>query len=370
MTGATLIILLFVLLMGLDGLDSAVVSWQNDSIELTFGYHANNVSFVGPTSNDTLSMSGYKLNVTVMANGPLYEEPETDEGHFLLKFYVGTASYGDLSGSTETCIPLTATQNEVKDIIAATPLSGTTNGVSYDYTFTDIVTGLHVQKYRSIQNTTNLVTTFLVTVDGDEITTIVVYMRTAACTTPRTYGHWNDASKWSTGEVPTVNDSVWLPETAGVIYLDPEQNVMAGLTSNGGHIIGHHTVCPRGWISNPNENPSRKCYRMFETQLTFDEAENFCQTGTGKGSMDAHLVQIANAAELLVTQRLCRGHLDTITTRAGCWIGLRDPLGIGSYEWIQHETVINNTFRDWRRYSTTTTHFPRASRRMASCVCR
>jgi hypothetical protein len=351
--GLDMILLVISLSFGLfaSTVSGEYVVWQNDSILMTFGYGAKNVTYQGPVSNDTLYMSGYEMNFTATANGPIYKETDADKGHFHLKFYVGTDSYGDLSGTTSRCIPLTATQLEVQEIVEDTVLSNIVGGVTYEYDMTDIMTTVKVQKFRHIKNTTDLVLTYLVTLDGDEVRTLTAYMRTAACDKPRTVGAWSDASKWSTGVVPGPLDRVWLPEAAGVILLDSTSQVtIGGLVTNGGHIIGHHTVCPYGWNSNPTNNPSKKCYRMFETPMNFDDAEDYCRTSSSKGSMDAHLVQISDASELLVTQGLCRGQLGTVTTLSGCWIGLQDAAGQGRYSWIQPATVNNNAFRDWRRY--------------------
>lgn len=345
-----MLVCLLVLLLT-HAVSSEFLMWQNDSIALTFGYGVRNTSFIGPTSNDTLKMSGYKLNITAAANGPIYKETNATKGHFHLKFYIETASYGTLSGTTDSCIPLTSTQDEVRSEVSDTILSNIADGVTYEYALSDILSTVKVQKFRNVASSTDFTMTFIITLDGDEMKDLVMYMRTAACDTPRTVGDWSDATKWDSGVVPTEADKVWLPEAAGVILLDSTQNVtVSGLTTNGGHIIGHHSVCPYGWNSNPTNNPSKKCYRMFEEPKNFGDAENYCRTNLGLGSMDSHLVQIADAGELLVTQRLCRGQLDTITTFEGCWIGLSDPDGVGKYAWIQPETVTNNTFRDWQRY--------------------
>lgn len=350
---------LYILLALIHVVSSEFVMWQNDTVEMTFGYGSSNTSFIGPISNDTLHYSGYKLNITAVANGPIYKETNLTKGHFNLKFYIDTASYGTLSGTTSSCIPLTATQEDVRSVVASTTLSQISNGTTYGYTLSDILPTVKVQKYRQLVNTTALTLTFMVTLDGKEMKDLVMYMRTAGCDTPRTIGDWDDPTKWHTGVVPTSTDKVWLPEAAGVIVLDSTKNVtIAGLTTNGGHIIGQHSVCPYGWNSNPTNNPSKKCYRMFEEPKNFDDAEAYCNrhatqdsiSGLALGSMDAHLVQIANEGELLTTQRLCRGQLNTITTFEGCWIGLSDPDGVGKFAWIQPETVTNNTFRDWQRY--------------------
>ena len=52
---------------------------------------------------------------------------------------------------------------------------------------------------------------------------------------------------------------------------------------------------------------SIKCYKLFETPTNFETAERTCNSGVGLGSENRHLVHIRNRAELLVTQRMCRG---------------------------------------------------------------
>jgi hypothetical protein len=330
------------LLLQFDKVFSDTVTWKEDSVDIVFG----NTTFVGPTSNTTLDMSGYSVNVTVASNGQIYDDG--DDGHFRLKFYIETSSYGDLSGTTE-CLPIHKNQDILQQTLLDSKL-WLQNGTVHYFDFDQIVTSLKVKKFRHTYSTVSVVNSFIVTLDGKEVKDFNTYITKSGCRTPRTQGNWNDPLQWSNSVVPNATDDVVIPAGAGVIYIDSTENItIQSFTTHGGDIIMHRTICPDGWTSNPEENPARKCYRKFETPLDFDSADGQCAASL-YGSMDSHLVQISNAPELKLVQRLCRGKTDTITTYEGCWIGLRDTEGIGQYNWIEPESSGGTYFRDWRRY--------------------
>jgi hypothetical protein len=85
----------------------------------------------------------------------------------------------------------------------------------------------------------------------------------------------------------------------------------------------------------------------------FDSAQTDC-ISLGSGSPDAHLVQISSHNELNAVKRICR----KAGGNGGCWIGLKDKLGTGSFTWVQgggSGGIVRNTasalgsFRDWKR---------------------
>ncbi len=326
---------------------AATVSYIGDDVQILFG----NVTFYGPISNSTLQRSGYKLNITTLSNGPIYQEE--DRGHFKLKFYLQTVNYGSLTGMTD-CILIGSKAADVTDMILSTDLNGADGSNQYVY---KLHTLLSVQTKKFMNHATHVahstiaytLNTYTIHLDGPELLSFNAYLLRSTCTKPRVVGSWEDPNRWSTGVLPTAVDTVIIPATAGIIRLNQDHTVGA-LQTLGGMVLGDVASCPNDWFPHPTMNPSTKCYKMVQSPvLDFYSAEQACHE-SALGSLDAHLVQISDAEELLVVQRICRGQPDTVPTKSGCWIGLADPKGIGRYSWIQPETVRNNTFRDWRRY--------------------
>ena len=329
---------------------SSTVTWNPNDVEMTFGLSPlKNVTVIGPIDADTTYYSGWSVNVTSRSNGRIYQGANNDGdevGHFRLKLYIDTADYGELSGTSE-CIRLGMPGDGATAILKETMVSGTDGINTYDFRLEDIVT-VKTKKFFLETSSTDVTNSYVFTVDGKQPRSVNAYMMKRNCTLPQVVGQWDDPVRWDTGLVPALVDDVVIPANSGVIQLNGDVTVRS-LTTNGGLINGGFTYCPSDWMMNPTTNPSTKCYKKFETPQSFDDAEVTCRTSS-LGSMDSHLVQISDRKELGVVQRLCRGGIGTIVTRAGCWIGLSDPQGIGQYSWLQPETVRNNTFRDWRRY--------------------
>lgn len=325
----------------------ATVTYLADDVKILFG----NVTLHGPTNNRTLTNSGWQMNVTTLSNGRIYQKEE--KGHFKLKFYLNTVDYGSLSGVTE-CIRIGSKSADVRQQVLDTNVTGSDGVNNYNYRLSQLMTA-KVKKFfdpASSDGTGPMAYTknnYLIIVDGTQQTSFNAYIMRSTCTKPRVVGSWEDPTRWDTGSVPTAADDVVVPAAAGVITLRSDA-VISSLETHGGMLQADVSSCPDDWTPNPTMNPSTKCYKKFESpMLDFDAAEYACKT-SGLGSMDSHLVQISDAEELLVVQRLCRGQPDTPITRTGCWLGLSDPKGEGKYAWLQPETVRNNTFRDWRRY--------------------
>ena len=49
------VVLHVLMIIGLSSAQTQFVEWQNDSIALSFGYHADNVTFVGPGVDSPLN---------------------------------------------------------------------------------------------------------------------------------------------------------------------------------------------------------------------------------------------------------------------------------------------------------------------------
>jgi hypothetical protein len=332
---------------------SCQVQYIPDNIIIKFAdnnVNTKNVTLVGPTDPiNTLDNSGWKMNITTWSNGDIYQDNRPEiKGHFKLKFYLTTVDYGSLSGTT-SCIKIGSPQDHVNKIIEDTTVSGTDGVNTYNFLLKVLLNNqIKTKKFYDYRSSNDVKTTYIVTIDGVQELSVNTYIIRSGCDIPMTYGKWNDPTRWDTGIVPKDTEDVILPIGSGVIEIENDLTI-GSLETKSGHIIGGKTGCPEGWIFNPGKNPSTKCYKKYEIPLTFDDAEQKCKNSLF-GSMDSHLVQISNDSELDIVQKLCRGKIDTLPTRSGCWIGLSDPKGVGSYSWLQPETVRNNTFRDWRRY--------------------
>ncbi|XP_030851490.1 echinoidin [Strongylocentrotus purpuratus] len=94
--------------------------------------------------------------------------------------------------------------------------------------------------------------------------------------------------------------------------------------------------CPTFWTAF-----DRHCYRLFSQNLTWSDAETFCQSytvpslGGGLASMDtlAHLVSVHSHAEqnfINILYETSRKKDDTI---GGLWLGIHDLTTEGEFKW-------------------------------------
>ena len=98
----------------------------------------------------------------------------------------------------------------------------------------------------------------------------------------------------------------------------------------------------------------RKCYKLMEEPLPYRESDAKCRgLGDGFGSLGTSLVQIENYLELDTVKGICRGDRGVGSTayEGGCWIGLEDAFGTGYYNWRDPASMLDISFRDWRRGS-------------------
>jgi hypothetical protein len=73
--------------------------------------------------------------------------------------------------------------------------------------------------------------------------------------------------------------------------------------------------------------------------------------GKNFGTLGTSLVQIEDYTELRVVQRVCRGDLNSNVAKTGCWIGLQDASGTGYFNWRDPASMVDLSFRNWRRRS-------------------
>jgi hypothetical protein len=92
----------------------------------------------------------------------------------------------------------------------------------------------------------------------------------------------------------------------------------------------------------------------MEDVLPYKESDAVCRgLGDGFGSLGTSLVQIEDYLELEVVKSICRGDRDVESPAytGGCWIGLQDAFGTGYYNWRDPASMLDLSFRDWRRGS-------------------
>ena len=105
---------------------------------------------------------------------------------------------------------------------------------------------------------------------------------------------------------------------------------------------------------------SFKCYKLFDNSSNYFEASTACRN-SGEGSIDARLALIDSYAELDLIRGLCRGPSGSSPQDLGCWVGMVDNVGNGSFQWEETGQRLKNihidrfdfsfTFSDWRRGS-------------------
>jgi len=128
-----------------------------------------------------------------------------------------------------------------------------------------------------------------------------------------------------------------------------------------GSIIAQDSKCPDGWTVGLGSPTAQKCYKLFDNATTYAEASKACRNN-GHGSVESRLVLVDSYAEMTLVRGLCRG-AGTNAAVLGCWIGLRDIYGNGTFRWEESTQRLKQltidrfsysfTFLDWRRNSRT-----------------
>jgi hypothetical protein len=128
-----------------------------------------------------------------------------------------------------------------------------------------------------------------------------------------------------------------------------------------GTVILQDSNCPDGWTVGSGSPMSSKCYKLFDNATTYNDASQACRNN-GFGSIESRLVLINSYDEMNLVRGLCRGS-GTNASANGCWIGLRDIYGNGTFVWeesIQAKKTrkidpfdFSFSFFDWRRHSRT-----------------
>ena len=168
-----------------------------------------------------------------------------------------------------------------------------------------------------------------------------------------------DSSSFYPGSSGNTQDTATFSAQAGVVALSTDI-VLARLNMFGGTLLAHSSSCPPGWTVSTLSSPGYKCYKMFENATDYFSASAACRA-SGLGSLDSRLVIVDSAEELQIVRGLCRGNASSLPFQRGCWLGLYDGLGNGTFRW--EESIISPKkvdvgrfqnsfiFFDWKRFS-------------------
>lgn len=337
--------------------------------QTTYTWVAATGSFATPSNNYRMNIMGHTwstlwINYTANAN----VESNSDNGNFKINVQINLGgAIGNVNGETR-CIAMGEDRNAVLKAMNEMIIIPSFNGTLGNYTEAMVITGglgwkdnNYVKQYRISVKEENLVT--------------VSYTETG-CESIMLIGEWNNANSWTGGSTwpgdTDTTDNVVINANDAKVMLPPntESTFINKLTIDGGsELIGHRTGCPAGWSVAPwdipnNQEIGRKCYKLFTTHASFADAELTCQT-QGIGSKGATLVHIGSFEELNAVKDLCRG--DGVgggeVAATGCWIGMRDYYGVGSYDWEVPSTFgnpfhvptngysgsnVGSAFVDWR----------------------
>ena len=159
-------------------------------------------------------------------------------------------------------------------------------------------------------------------------------------------------------------DNVVLPSNVSTVLTIENDIQVNSLQLSDGTLIAADTQCPKGWTISPlSTGKSYKCYKLYENITDYEGASESCRA-SGYGSIGARLALINNYDELKVVQGMCRGEEDKYARKYGCWIGMYDVVGNGTFRWEQHEKFLqistdfdrssySLSFYDWKRSSRT-----------------
>ena len=334
------IILLYIILFS----SAAILTWRPDS-------------FLHTTSNPFHNLTKWELSFKVVANGEVYRE---DGGHFRIHLKANILKSMQIHGSSR-CLGIYENGVDVVNALQTMQLYGSNSNEKINGQYFNF----QVKKYGDGRIRSSYLSQFIVSVqmqdsiDGNYI--LNVSSSLSDCARLRTVGDWADKTRWQESSVPISSDSVIFPIGSGVINLSVNLRIDS-VTVNDATLVSHNSRCPSGWSISNIENPSYKCYKLFENATSFEDASTQCRN-SGLGSIDSRLVLIDSYAELDMMKGLCRGNSSDVAFITGCWIGLRDLDGDRKFEWeesalrkknlqllvVEEMTSTSFTFYDWKR---------------------
>jgi hypothetical protein len=243
----------------------SVISWKHDNIVVT-----NTTRTL--VANAQIHHYVNALNMTIHANGPI----NNDGGSFRLVVSVNVTQYYDANHhniyARSVCMDTSIGETEFIQTIQSTPVQLTMHipyGANYPKTIDDLFL-VRGRRYFSKKGTNVTRTAFHAILDNSKfgnydiinvdkslsnwrIASLSVNFVTDGCARMRTVGHWNDASQWIGGVVPSSSSNVIFPNNSGVVVLDSNVSVTS-LQMYGGYILAHKTECPTGWSAQPGNS--------------------------------------------------------------------------------------------------------------------
>lgn len=284
------------------------------------------------------------IRILISSNREIYRN---NGGHFRVQINASSPLYGGLN-STSECIEVGIGVPQLMKLLKNTPIKFT----SRNYTellgnYINVV----VKKVGDGKIGSKFQTNYYLTFTSSIVNNIIITISRSDCVPIQTIGLWSDQRNWETNIIPKSTDSVFIPQDAGFIQLDEDIQISA-LNMHGGVIIAHNSPCPYGWSLSSPDSILGKCYKLVDDVKTYLKADEVCR-GQGKsfGTLGTSLVQIEDYTELNTVRGLCRGNSGSITSTTGCWIGLQDANGTGYFNWRDPASMINLSFRNWRRRS-------------------
>jgi len=304
------------------------VPWFDSEVSLV----ASELDGIGP----------WNSSVSVFSNRRIYRG---DGGHFKLSIRGQSFEYGLFEGETD-CIEIGSGGTEVLRIIRSALLTYDSGNTTLNQLIDTVV-----KRYGNGKIESNFTTHYLFRFSGRTLQSLAVNVSSEGCAPLETVGLWSDAKNWEGGAVPTSRDDVYFPPHSGIVVLNSDEEVNS-IEMDGGLLIAHETGCPHGWSVSPDGSKLGKCYKLMEDALPYLESDAVCRgLGDGFGSLGTSLVQIEDHNELDVVKSICRGQSGSSAFTEGCWIGLQDAFGTGYYNWRDPASMLDLSFRDWRRGS-------------------
>lgn len=211
----------------------AVVRWLPDSITLQ-------ESFL------EVSSSQYKYQLSILSSGPIVRH---STGNFRLNISVSLGAHFRPLYAVTDCLNIADKMGNIEHILSDTIL-GEYPLVTGDETPLRNYLEVHMTAlYDDFHGSTNR---------SDYSFNLELYTRhsaarvlnvahtTESCYPLKTYGYWEDSSRWKGGKAPNFTDSVIIPAETGIVFIRSNVTVR-DLTVLGGEVNLQESSCPSGW---------------------------------------------------------------------------------------------------------------------------
>lgn len=199
------------------------------------------------TRSTRISSSIWNFAVTVTTNGPLYPD---EGGHFMLSLLISYSNGARYSIETECINLVTDKPIDIQRKLYSSDVYvlSSNRKINTEGKFADIAIVKSKKFLNHFNSTSNSKTTlqFEYVKKITNITDIASTINSTKCSNVRTFGKWNDRTRWREGKVPVASDTVIIPANAGVILVSKNISVTS-LTINGGELQLYESGCPPGW---------------------------------------------------------------------------------------------------------------------------